>query len=122
MAKLTLTALKLIEAPGPDNRLYVKVATADNVYVAGGVLLNLAPGNILDPNAVGVVGPSQVPVLVPGVFSENLGGYNAAVVAPTAGLNTYKLQFFNGDAELAGGAYPAAISAGYLTLEIPYES
>lgn len=123
MAKLLLTALKLVQAPGPDNRLYVKTATADNVYVTGGVALNLSPGQITDPNAVGVVGPSQVPVVTPGVFSESLGGYGAVVVPTTGGLGGYKLQFWtSGGTELAAGAYPAAISAGYLVLEIPYES
>ena len=123
MAKLLLTALKLVQAPGPDNRLYVKTATADNVYVPGGVALDLSPGKITDPNAVGVVGPSQVPVVTPGVFTESLGGYNAVVVPTTGGLSAYKLQYWtSGGAELAAGAYPAAISAGYLVLEIPYES
>lgn len=123
MAKLTVTALKVIQAAGPDNRLYVNVDTADNVYVTGGVQLNLSPGQILDPSALGVVGPSQVPVVTPGVFTESLGGYNAVVVPTTGALSAYKLQYWtSGGAELAAGAYPAAISGGNLVLEIPYES
>ena len=123
MAKLTLTALKLVQAAGPDNRLYVKAATADNVYVTGGVTLDISPGKILDPNALGVVGPSQVPVLPPGPFSTSWDGYYAEVIPTSGGLNGYKLRIWASEGnELAAGAYPAAISAGTLILEIPYES
>jgi hypothetical protein len=123
MAKLLLTALKLVAAPGPDNRLYVKAATADNTYVTGGVALDLTPGKITDPSAIGVVGPSVVPLVTPGVFSSSLGGYMATVVPTTGGLSGYKLQFWtSAGSELAAGAYPAAISAGYLALLISYES
>lgn len=126
--KVTLKAVKLI-ANANDNRLFVSATPADNVYVPGGVQLNLSPGNIQDPNALGVVGPSQVPAVNPGVFSESMGGFYAAVV-PTAGagqgsagLAAYKLQFFApGGAEIGAGAYNAAITGGTLILEIPYEA
>lgn len=122
MAKLTLTALKQVLAAN-DNRLYVSVATADNVYVTGGVALSLAPGTIKDPNAVGVTGPSQQPVINPGPFSVSWDGYYPEVIPSTTGLAGYKLRIWESEGtELAAGAYPAAISAGTLVLEIPYES
>lgn len=125
--KVTVTALKLIENAN-DNRIFVKALPADNAYVAGGVQLNLSPGNILDPHSLGIVGPSQVPAVNPGVFSQTMGGYTAAVV-PTAGaglgsagLAAYKLQYFApGGAEIGADAYNAAITGGTLILEIPYE-
>ena len=120
--KVTLKALKLVNLSN-DNRLYVSAAPADNVYVPGGVALNLAPGNIQDPNSVGVTGPTQVPVINPGIFSESMGGYYAGVVPTTGGLGGYKLQYFApGGAEIGAGAYNAAITGGTLILEIPYES
>lgn len=124
MAKLTVTALKLAIASSLT-QIWAKVATADNVYVTGGVQLDLTPGKILDPSALGITGPSGVPNITPGVFTASLGGYIAQVVPATgkgsAGLSTYKLQFWtSGGTELAGGAYPAAISAGNLVIEIVY--
>lgn len=120
--KVTLVALKVV-ANANDSKLFVKASPADNVYVAGGVALNLAPGNISDPKALGVIGPSQVPAVTPGIFSESLGGYYAAVVPTTGGLGGYKLQYFApGGAEIGAGAYNAAITGGTLILEIPYES
>ena len=116
--KVTVTALKVL--PG---FLYVSAVPADNLYVTGGVALNLSPGNILDPSALGVTGPSQVPVVNPGVFSESLGGYYAEVVPTTGGLSAYKLQYFLSEgSELPASTYPAAISGGTLVLAIPYES
>lgn len=119
MAKVTVKALKVLA-----NFLYVSALPGDNVYVAGGVQLNLAPGSILDPKALGVTGPSQVPAVPPGVFSENMGGYYANVVPTSNGLlSGYKLMYFApGGAEIGAGAYNAAITAGDLILSIPYES
>lgn len=120
MAKLSVSALKQVIASSLT-QLWAKVATADNVYVTGGVQLDLTPGKILDPKALGVVGPSGVPVVTPGVSSASLGGYMPVVVPATgtgaSGLSTYKLQFWtSGGSELAAGAYPAAISAGNIIL------
>jgi hypothetical protein len=116
--KVTVTALKVLA-----NFLYVKAVPADNLYVTGGVALNLSPGNILDPSALGVTGPSQVPVVNPGVFSESLGGFYAQVVPTTGDLTAYKLQYFESEGtELPANTYPAAISGGTLVLAIPYES
>lgn len=122
MAKLTVKAVKQYINSG-FTVLIASVAPADNVYVAGGVQLNLSPGQILDPSALGVTGPSQTTAVVPGIFSQNMQGYTAAVVPPTttgsAGLSTYKLQYFQpSGAELAAGAYPAGITAGYCNLNI----
>lgn len=122
MAKLTLKALKSINNAN-DNRLFVSAVPADNVYVTGGVALNIAGSAISDPNSVGLTGPTQVPVVNPGVFSESLDGYYAAVVPTSGGLGGYKLQYFApGGAEIGAGAYNAAITGGTLILEIPYES
>jgi len=125
--KVKVTALALAIAPGL-NTLYVNAAPNDNVYVPGGVALNLSPGNILDPNGVGVTGPSQVGPVLPAVYSEYLDGYYAQVAPTTggngtAGLAAYKLQYFApGGAEIAAGAYPAAVTAGTLVLAIPYSA
>ena len=122
MAKTTVKAVKQYINSG-FTVLIASVVPADNVYVAGGVQLNLAPGQILDPSAIGVTGPSQVPTVTPGIFSQNMQGYTAAVVPATtqgaAGLSTYKLQYFApGGAEIGAGAYNAAITAGYVNLQI----
>lgn len=124
MAKLSVSALKQVLQSGLTS-LWCKVATADNVYVTGGVALSLAPGAILDPKALGVVGPSGVPVLTPGFSSASLGGYMPVVVPATgtgaSGLSTYKLQFWtSGGSELAAGAYPAAISGGNMILLLSF--
>jgi len=120
MAKLTLTALALSMQPNL-NKLLVKAATADNLYVTGGVQLDISPGKILDPSSLGVNGPSLVPPVPPGVFSSSLGGYIPQIVPTTGGLSGYKLQFWtSGGTELAAGAYPGAISGGDLVLDIEY--
>jgi hypothetical protein len=122
MAKVIVKALKLVEASN-DNRLYVSAVPGDNVYVTGGVQLNLSPGQIQDPKALGVVGPSQVPVVNPGVFSQSMGGYRAEVIPTTGGLSAYKLKYYNPDGtEFAAGAYNGSITGGTLVIEIPYES
>lgn len=123
MAKLKVTALKLLVQP-TQSGIFVSVTPADNVYVLGGVQLDLTPGKILDPGAVGVTVPSTVPSVTPGVFQESLGGYYAQVIPATAkgtaGLSTYKLQYFsNAAGELPAGAYPNAITNGSLILFIP---
>lgn len=119
-SKVLLTALALNMQPNL-NTLIVKAAPNDNVYVAGGVQLDLSPGNIKDPSALGVIGPSLVPAVTPGIFQVNLGGYRAQVIPTTGGLSGYKLQYLNADgSDLAGGAYPAAITGGSLELQIPY--
>jgi hypothetical protein len=119
-SKLKVTALNVT-----PTIIRASVIPNDNVYVAGGVQLNLSPGSILDPSALGVMGPSNVPSVLPAPISESLGGYYAQVVPATAsgpaGLATYKLQYFQpGGAEIAAGAYPGAILAGTLVLEISY--
>lgn len=123
MAKLSVSALKQVLQSSLTS-LWCKVATADNVYVTGGVQLDLTPGKILDPKALGVVGPSSPPTVTPGISSASLGGYMPVVVPATgtgtSGLSTYKLQFWNGTAELAAGAYPAAISAGNIILLLSF--
>lgn len=118
MAKINLTALKVL-----PSFLYLKALPGDNVYVPGGVALNISGSGILDPKALGISGPTQVPAVTPGVFSENMGGYYANVVPTTGGLGGYKLQYFApGGAEIGAGAYNAAITGGNLVLSVPYES
>lgn len=127
MAKLTVKATKVVLAPagqpGADNFIYASVAPADNAYIQGGVQLNLSPGSILDPSALGVTGPSQVPANTPGIWNESLDGYYAEIIPTTGGLAGYKVRYWQpGGAELAAGAYPAAITAGQLIINIAYEA
>lgn len=118
--KITLKAVALAPAP-VLNELYVNAVPGDNVYVPGGVQLNLAPGAILDPLQLGVYGPNQVPSITPGVFSEEMSGYYAGIVPTTGGLGGYKLKYYApGGGELGAGAYPAQITAGLLVLCILY--
>lgn len=124
MAKMTITALKQLIQSGLSS-LWVKALPGDNVYVTGGVQLNLSPGSILDPSAIGVVGPNGVPKLLPSVFSQSMTGYTATIIPATgtgaAGLSTYKLMYRdNTGTEIAAGAYPAAITGGVLNLLIVY--
>lgn len=118
--KVAVTALAVNMQPNL-NTIYASALPGDNVYVAGGVQLNLSPGKIKDPDALGVIGPSEVPPVTPGVFSEAMGGYRAEVVPTTGDLSAYKLKYYNADGtELAAGAYPAGITGGELTLAIPF--
>jgi hypothetical protein len=115
MAKVILTALVV-----NPHSLLLSAAPADNVYVTGGVQLDLSPGNIKDPKALGVIGPSQALPAPPGVFSEGLSGYYAEII-PGTDLTNAKLQYFApGGAEIGAGAYPAQIINGNLTLQIVY--
>jgi hypothetical protein len=117
-SKLKVSALTV-----SPSLIRASVAPNDNVYVAGGVQLDLSPGKILDPNLLGVTGPSQVPPVTPGIFQEWLAGYYAQVVPTTGGLSGYKLQYFApGGAEINAGAYPAQITAGDVVIEIAYTS
>lgn len=118
MAKVTLKALKVL-----SNFLYVSATPGDNVYVAGGVALNIAGSSIQDPKALGLTGPTQVPAVTPGIFTEEMGGYYAGIVPTTGGLGGFKLKYYApGGAEIGAGAYNAAITGGNLVLSIPYES
>ena len=113
--------LQKYETPFNPTAMYCTVAFSGS-YVAGGDTLNLTPSTILDPGVRGVLGPNTVPRVAPGVLSENLGGYYAQVV-PGATLSTFKLKVYSpGGAELAAGAYPAAITGGNLSLVIPFEN
>ena len=116
MAKLTITALKITK-----ETMFAKVAPADNAYVAGGVQLNLSPGGIAAPSALGVTGPSFPGLVPPGVFSESLGGYYAQITKGSTLANGVLQYFAPGGAELAAGAYPAAITGGTLVIAIPFE-
>lgn len=97
----------------------VKV-TRSGDYVAGGDTVNLNPSAISDPNGIGLLGyPLSVPKLPIAVDSEADQGYIATIV-PGATLGTFKIQYWSAEGvELAGGAYPAAITAGSLVLRVP---
>ena len=123
MAKLLLTALKLVQASG-DNRLYVKAATADNVYVTGGVTLDISPGKITDPNALALLAPRRFLALHSRRRACIAGRLHRAGGADdrwSIGVQTAVLDK-RGERGPAVVGYSAAISAGNLILEIPYES
>lgn len=117
---IALAIVKHSPVTNPD-RVFLAATVSDN-YVTGGDTLNLTPSSWTDPTGKGVVGPDPGgPVLVPpSPFEENLGGYYCAAV-PGTSLAAYKLKFYApGGAELAAGAYPAAITGGNLVLELPF--
>lgn len=119
--KVTVKALLQSISSPSVNELYVSVAPADNVYVTGGVALNLSQANIQDPQGIGAYGPSVVPPVTPGIFQESMAGYYAQVIPSSgvgsAGLALYKLQYFApGGAEISAGAYPGAVTAGNVSL------
>lgn len=120
MSKVLVTALALNIQPNLSTIL-AKALPGDNVYVTGGVQLDLSPGKILDPNQLGIVGPSSAPPVTPGIFGQANGGYRAEVIPTTGGLSAYKLKYYNADGtELAAGAYPAGITGGNLVLQIAF--
>ncbi len=74
-----------------------------------------------NPQARTVTGPSGKAKLGPRIGASQLGGYKAEL-KPTATDGQYDLSFWtSGGTELAGGAYPATISGGLLTVEIDHD-
>lgn len=92
--------------------------TVSGNYATGGDTLNLTTATNL--TAVPYEGPIEVPAVPPKLFEVNCGGYYAQLKTPSpANLSSYLIQWFTpGGAEVAAGAYPAAILAGQLTMEL----
>jgi hypothetical protein len=80
-------------------------------YVTGGDTLNL---ETIPQSTAGCSNFIEPPATIE-VIGQNLGGYTAAIV-PSPNLTGYKVQIFNGDTQLAAGAYPAAVLAGHATV------
>lgn len=118
-------ALKLIYQRGNDNSKTAIVGVTLSVNYPGtpGEVLTLQAGSIPNPSGQTVTGPSYqstTPQLPPRIGAQSLGGYTATLTS-TGTAGRYNLQFWNGDAELGAGAYPAAISGGTLTLELEFD-
>lgn len=114
-------ALKVLRQVNDVNTLttFIAATMSGNYTTAvGGDPCSLAASNIKDPNALSPSLPGQVPPVPPTVDQEVLGGYYSELI-PAATLAGFALKFYApGGAELATGAYPAAISGGTLTLKI----
>lgn len=70
-------------------------------------------------SATTVTGPQGAPPVPPRMGASQLGGYKAEL--KDTGNGTFDLSFWNGDTELAAGAYPAVISGGVLTVEVDHD-
>ncbi len=103
----------------PDHAI-IKVVASGNYPNPAGDTLNLNPSAWADPYGKGLLGLPLNPTTVPpNVDAENLGGYYAQVV-PGATLAACKVHFYSSQgSEVANGAYPAAISGGVLTVQVP---
>ena len=118
-------ALKVLYQRGNDNSktLIVGVTLSANYPGDPGEVLTLTAGSIPNPDAKVVTGPSYLsatPTLPPKIGAQSLGGYTATL-KNTGTAGQYDLQFWNGNTQLAGGAYPAVVSGGTLTLELEFD-
>jgi hypothetical protein len=113
------SAVTAYTPPGTPDTVELAVTPSGN-YAAGGDTINLNPSAFRDPNGVGVLGqPLSVPTRRVRVVANNAGGYYPQFV-PGATLATSKLQWFApGGAEVAAGAYPAAITGAQVTVYLP---
>lgn len=116
---IALSVAKYVPAVNP-NVVFLKATITGNYTQVTGDAINLTPSSWTDPNALGVVGPDSLPTITPAPFSQSLGGYYAEITKGTT-LANYLIRFFSSQgAELATGAYPAAILNGELTIEVPF--
>ena len=117
---IALAVVKYSPSVNPD-RVFL-AATVTGNYAQGGDVLNLNPATWTDPKMLGIVGleVGRVPPVAPAPFEENLGGYYAEVVPGTTQSNFMTKFFAPGGAELAAGAYPAAILNGGLVFEVVF--
>jgi hypothetical protein len=119
-----MNALSLVQvspASNPDTNI-VNCTVGGN-YVAG--TPDPLPLNaIADPGAIGQVPMPGVaqnpPAVTPQVVNANCGGYYAQVVRTVAaGQTSFGLRWYGAEgAELASGAYPAAITGGEIFIAI----
>ena len=118
-------ALTLVQVSPPSNpdRMIVKCAVSGNY--TNGTPDPLPLGAIGDPSAIGAiplpgVGTNPPPV-TPGVFNSFTEGYTPVVERTvTGGQTSFGLRWWDNanHAELASGAFPAAITGGEIFLEI----
>lgn len=110
--------LGYLPTDNPDWAVIQAVATSN--YVTGGDTLSVAPAAYTDPNGKGVLGePLGLTTIPPSTETENIGGYYAQFIPGTT-LANGKVKFYQSQgAELAAGAYPAAILNGVLTFKVP---
>lgn len=99
--------------------LVVACVLSGNYTQVTGESVNLSAASIPNPNAVVATGPNGTPTIPPRVTTQTLGGYKAELTATATPL-VYTLRFWNGNAELAAGAYPAVISGGTLVFELDF--
>lgn len=109
----------LVQKRGVNFKTLVVLIVLSGAYVTiTGESVNLTGALIPNPAAQVVTGPSNAP-LIPPRLSFSLGGYTATLTATATPL-VYKLQFWNGDVELASENYPAVISGGTLVVELDF--
>lgn len=114
------TATALYQKRGVNHKTTVVQIAVSGNYAQGGEAVNLSASALLNPNAKAITGPNLSFPLPPKVAAQSLGGYTATVT-PTGSECNAKIQFWNGDTELAAGAYPDVIANGTLTLELDHD-
>lgn len=115
------TVTALYQKRGVNHKTTVVQIVVSGNYVQGGEAVNLSASALLNPNAKAITGPNLNFPLPPKVAAQSLGGYTATVT-PTGNACNTKIQFWNGNTELAAGAYPnPAITGGTLTLELDHD-
>ena len=120
---LAFKILRYSPTNNPDTAEIGVTATGNYVTAVGGSAADLSPGNISDPNGVGLLGePSNQPSTPPSIEAESLDGYYAELIPAAAGaaLSGNKIRFWVSEGvELGSGAFPAAILNGTLTIRLP---
>lgn len=112
------TLIRNSPSVNPD-REYLALTFSGN-YVTGGDTCDLTPQTIKDPGAKGVLGPTNVPSVIPKPITSNCGGYYAEWSIGTTLANAKLIWYAPGGAQLAAAAYPAAITGGVVQLEVEF--
>jgi hypothetical protein len=118
---LAFSVLKYIPSIGAPDSVLLKCTPSGNYTTAeGGDTANLNPKTFTDPLCVGVLGePLNQPATPPSIKEQALGGYYAQLI-PGATLGANAIAFYESEGnELGSGGYPAAITGGTLTVELP---
>jgi hypothetical protein len=112
-----LSVKKYSPQANPD--VVILSLTVTGNYVNGTAdTLNLNPNTWLDPLNLGVEGEPSLTNPTPSFYNLNAQGYTG-FVSKGATLATYGIRWYApGGAELASGAYPAAITGGELSIEL----
>lgn len=115
----TVNAVSFSHSPGGEDYATRFVITFSGSYVNGsGEPVNFNEAG--NPNGIESVsaGDSVAREGVPDVLSSTLGGYKPEFSLGSTTPGVYSLRLYNGDTELASGAYPATIAAGQVVAEI----